>query len=149
MTGVDAEHSLYFPILACWQVSYHNASFGPALTAVCGSFWLLDDYRSTLQRAAKNCCCQRYVHPAFVLCDANTQLSLATIPLIFLYYFFYDIAYSPMLVAYTLEILPYKIRAKGFALMVCTDSHLLYIFPFTIAFPRIWLSCSLWRSTSS
>ncbi len=44
----------------------------------------------------------------------------ATIPLIFLYYFFYDIAYSPMLVAYTLEILPYKIRAKGFAVMVCT-----------------------------
>ncbi|KIY65865.1 hypothetical protein CYLTODRAFT_50810 [Cylindrobasidium torrendii FP15055 ss-10] len=41
----------------------------------------------------------------------------ATVPLIFLYYFFYDIAYSPMLVAYTLEILPYKIRAKGFALM--------------------------------
>ncbi|KAF9052411.1 general substrate transporter [Hymenopellis radicata] len=41
----------------------------------------------------------------------------ATIPLIFLYYFFYDIAYSPMLVAYTLEILPYKIRAKGFAVM--------------------------------
>lgn len=44
---------------------------------------------------------------------------LATIPLIFLFYFFYDIAYTPMLVAYTLEILPYKVRAKGFALMVC------------------------------
>ncbi|KAJ3567404.1 hypothetical protein NP233_g6387 [Leucocoprinus birnbaumii] len=42
---------------------------------------------------------------------------LATVPLIFLFYFFYDIAYTPMLVAYTLEILPYKVRAKGFALM--------------------------------
>ncbi|SJL09794.1 related to transporter (major facilitator superfamily) [Armillaria ostoyae] len=41
----------------------------------------------------------------------------ATIPLIFLFYFFYGIAYTPMLVAYTLEILPYKIRAKGFAVM--------------------------------
>jgi len=41
----------------------------------------------------------------------------ATIPLIFLFYFFYDIAYTPMLVAYTLEILPYKVRAKGFAVM--------------------------------
>jgi hypothetical protein len=44
--------------------------------------------------------------------------SLATIPIIFCFYFFYDLAYTPMLVAYTLEILPYKIRAKGFAVMV-------------------------------
>ncbi|KAF9003948.1 hypothetical protein BDQ17DRAFT_1424917 [Cyathus striatus] len=44
----------------------------------------------------------------------------ATIPLIFFFYFFYDIAYTPMLVAYTLEILPYKIRAKGFAVMNLT-----------------------------
>ncbi|KAL0580965.1 hypothetical protein V5O48_001057 [Marasmius crinis-equi] len=44
----------------------------------------------------------------------------ATIPLIFIYYFFYDLAYSPMLVAYTLEILPYRIRAKGFAVMNLT-----------------------------
>ncbi|KAJ7104145.1 general substrate transporter [Mycena belliarum] len=41
----------------------------------------------------------------------------ATIPIIFIFYFFYDLAYTPMLVAYTLEILPYKIRAKGFAVM--------------------------------
>ncbi|KAJ7494748.1 general substrate transporter [Mycena galericulata] len=41
----------------------------------------------------------------------------ATIPIIFLFYAFYDIAYTPMLVSYTLEILPYKIRAKGFAVM--------------------------------
>ncbi len=42
----------------------------------------------------------------------------ATIPFIFIFYFFYDIAYTPMLVAYTLEILPFNIRAKGFAVMV-------------------------------
>lgn len=36
----------------------------------------------------------------------------------FLYYAFYDIAYSPLLVAYTVEILPFSIRAKGFAVMV-------------------------------
>ncbi|KAJ4477179.1 hypothetical protein J3R30DRAFT_3291440 [Lentinula aciculospora] len=47
----------------------------------------------------------------------ETAAAKATIPLIFLYYLFYDIAYTPMLVAYTLEILPYKIRAKGFAVM--------------------------------
>ena len=43
----------------------------------------------------------------------------ATIPFIFIFYFFYDIAYTPMLIAYTLEILPFSIRAKGFAVMVC------------------------------
>lgn len=50
----------------------------------------------------------------------KTAAAKATIPLIFLFYLFYDIAYTPMLVAYTLEILPYKIRAKGFALMNLT-----------------------------
>ena len=47
----------------------------------------------------------------------------ATIPFIFIFYFFYDIAYTPMLVAYTLEILPFNIRAKGFAVMVCRRSN--------------------------
>ncbi|KAG2133357.1 general substrate transporter [Suillus clintonianus] len=40
-----------------------------------------------------------------------------TVPLIFVYFFFYDFAYTSMLVLYTLEILPYNIRAKGFAIM--------------------------------
>lgn len=35
-----------------------------------------------------------------------------------MFYLAYDLAYTPMLVAYTLEILPLAIRAKGFALMV-------------------------------
>lgn len=35
-----------------------------------------------------------------------------------MYYFFYDFAYTSMLVSYTLEILPYNIRAKGLAIMV-------------------------------
>ena len=46
----------------------------------------------------------------------------ATIPFIFIFYLFYDIAYTPMLVAYTLEILPFNIRAKGFAVMVSEPS---------------------------
>ncbi|KAH8099937.1 hypothetical protein BXZ70DRAFT_194415 [Cristinia sonorae] len=41
----------------------------------------------------------------------------ATIPFIFLFYLCYDMAYSPLLVVYTLEILPFNIRAKGFAVM--------------------------------
>ncbi|KAH8825346.1 hypothetical protein DL96DRAFT_1467428 [Flagelloscypha sp. PMI_526] len=42
---------------------------------------------------------------------------IATIPLIFLFYAAYNIAYSPLLYTYVMEILPYKIRAKGFAFM--------------------------------
>lgn len=47
----------------------------------------------------------------------NTAAVRATVPLIFIFYLFYDIAYTPLLVGYTLEILPYKVRAKGFAVM--------------------------------
>ncbi len=32
---------------------------------------------------------------------------------IYIYYFFYNIAWSGLLVGYTVEILPYNIRAKG------------------------------------
>ena len=43
----------------------------------------------------------------------NFMVSLtATVPRIFVFFFFYDIAYTPLLIAYTLEILPFKIRAK-------------------------------------
>lgn len=52
----------------------------------------------------------------------NVNAAKATIPLIFVFFFFYDLAYTPMLVAYTLEILPFKVRAKGFAVMVGIDS---------------------------
>ncbi|KAG0706797.1 general substrate transporter [Suillus ampliporus] len=47
----------------------------------------------------------------------DNQARTATVPLIFMFYFFYDFAYTPMLVSYTLEILPYNIRAKGLAIM--------------------------------
>ncbi|KAH8118062.1 general substrate transporter [Phellopilus nigrolimitatus] len=50
----------------------------------------------------------------------NTNAAKAAIGMIFLFFFFYDIAYTPMLVAYTLEILPYNVRAKGFAIMNMT-----------------------------
>lgn len=53
----------------------------------------------------------------------------ATLPFIFLFYLFYDIAYTPMLIAYTLEILPFNIRAKGFAIMVTRLSSLPTIAP--------------------
>ncbi|KDQ15950.1 hypothetical protein BOTBODRAFT_130708 [Botryobasidium botryosum FD-172 SS1] len=48
---------------------------------------------------------------------ANTAAANTSIALIFIFFAFYDIAYSPLLVAYTIEVLPYQIRAKGFAVM--------------------------------
>jgi hypothetical protein len=54
----------------------------------------------------------------------------ATLPFVFLFYFFYDLAYTPMLIAYTLEILPFNIRAKGFAVMV----RLLHIRDYSLIF---------------
>jgi len=48
----------------------------------------------------------------------NVAAAKATIPLIFMFFFFYDLAYTPILIAYSLEILPFKVRAKGFSVMV-------------------------------
>jgi len=45
-----------------------------------------------------------------------------TIPIIFVLHLFYNLAYTPVLVAYTLEILPSAIRAKGFAVVNLTIS---------------------------
>jgi len=36
------------------------------------------------------------------------------IAMIFLFYGFYDLAFTPLIVSYTVEILPYSLRAKGF-----------------------------------
>jgi len=46
----------------------------------------------------------------------------ATIPIIFFIHLFYNLAYTPVLVTYTLEILPFAIRAKGFAVVNLTVS---------------------------
>lgn len=46
----------------------------------------------------------------------------ATIPVIFVLHLCYNLAYTPALVAYTLEILPFAIRAKGFAVVNLTVS---------------------------
>lgn len=44
----------------------------------------------------------------------NQSAAHSVIAFIFLYYAAYDIAFSPLIVSYTVEILPYNIRAKGF-----------------------------------
>ncbi|EEU33847.1 uncharacterized protein NECHADRAFT_55951 [Fusarium vanettenii 77-13-4] len=54
---------------------------------------------------------------------ANTKtkaLGIAVIPFLFIYYGFYDTAYTPLPIAYTVEILPFSIRSKGMALFTST-----------------------------
>jgi len=47
----------------------------------------------------------------------NPSATIAFIVLIFIFYMFYDLTYTPLLISYSVEILPFNIRAKGFALM--------------------------------
>ncbi|KII87896.1 hypothetical protein PLICRDRAFT_650702 [Plicaturopsis crispa FD-325 SS-3] len=44
----------------------------------------------------------------------STAAAHAVIAFIFIFYAFYDLAFTPLIVSYTVEILPYAIRAKGF-----------------------------------
>ncbi|EKM58043.1 uncharacterized protein PHACADRAFT_252012 [Phanerochaete carnosa HHB-10118-sp] len=44
----------------------------------------------------------------------NSAAAHAVIAFIFLFYASYDLAFTPLIVSYTIEILPYTLRAKGF-----------------------------------
>lgn len=46
--------------------------------------------------------------------QGSTGAAHAVIAFIFLFYASYDIAFTPLIVSYTVEILPYQLRAKGF-----------------------------------
>ncbi|KAG4430182.1 hypothetical protein IFR05_014341 [Cadophora sp. M221] len=50
----------------------------------------------------------------------STALGTAVIPFLFIYFGFYDIAFTPLPIAYTVEILPFNIRSKGMALFTST-----------------------------
>ncbi|KAF8887531.1 general substrate transporter [Infundibulicybe gibba] len=52
----------------------------------------------------------------------SDQAAHAVIAFIFLFYAAYDIAFSPLIVSYTVEILPYQLRAKGFTVYNFTIS---------------------------
>ncbi|KAJ5116554.1 hexose transporter protein [Penicillium angulare] len=55
----------------------------------------------------------------------NTAAAHTVIAFIFLYYISYNIGYSGLLVSYSSEILPYRLRAKGLTLMFfCVDLSL-------------------------
>ena len=56
-------------------------------------------------------CASQYVE------HGSQAAAQAVLGMIFIYYFFYNCAWSGMLIGYTAEILPYKIRAKGLTIM--------------------------------
>lgn len=51
----------------------------------------------------------------FAVSESN-GLGAAVIAFIFIYFFHYDIAYTPLVFAYPAEILPYNIRSKGLSI---------------------------------
>jgi MFS family permease len=69
--------------------------------------------------------------------DGNTSAAHSVIAFIFLYYASYDLAFTPLIVTYSLEILPYNIRAKGFTIFNFTISLALifnqYVNPIALA----------------
>ncbi|KAG8831033.1 hypothetical protein FRC17_003809 [Serendipita sp. 399] len=52
--------------------------------------------------------------------EQNRPAANASIALMPIYFLAYSIAYTPMLISYTVEILPYSIRAKGFSMVHMT-----------------------------
>jgi hypothetical protein len=54
---------------------------------------------------------------AYSIDNTNKSAANAVVAMIFLYYCFYNLAWSGLLVGYSAEILPYSIRAKGMTLM--------------------------------
>lgn len=57
----------------------------------------------------------------------SRSAGLAVLALIFVYEIFYCIAFSPLPVAYSVEILPYSIRAKGMAVYVLATKCAVFV----------------------
>ncbi|GAB7349590.1 hypothetical protein MBLNU459_g0280t3 [Dothideomycetes sp. NU459] len=69
----------------------------------------------------------------WTICSAEFKLhqeaaaGRAVIAMIFIYYVFYNMAYSGLLIGYSVEIMPYNIRAKGMTMMfLCVDLALFF-----------------------
>ncbi|OJK04040.1 hypothetical protein ASPACDRAFT_22513 [Aspergillus aculeatus ATCC 16872] len=69
----------------------------------------------------------------WTICSARYEIAHnhgaanAVVAMIYIYYVFYNVAWSGLLVGYTVEILPYSIRAKGMTVMwFCIDAALFF-----------------------
>ncbi len=62
-----------------------------------------------------------------VALNADKNAGNGVIAFIFIFYAFYDIAMSPLLVSYTVEVLPFRVRAKGLmAMQMCVNASLVF-----------------------
>jgi hypothetical protein len=52
----------------------------------------------------------------------SKSAGIAVVPMLFLFFAAYDIAYAPLFVAYPVEILPFELRAKGVAVTFMVDA---------------------------
>lgn len=59
--------------------------------------------------------------------DKNQAAGYVQIPIIWIFGIFYSISWSGLLVAYALEILPYRLRAKGLVIMNITVQAVLAV----------------------
>ncbi|KAH9941775.1 general substrate transporter [Epithele typhae] len=98
ITGILAIWNLCWAVFASFQVDRWGRRF-LFLTSAIGMCVFF-----TLQTI---CSAQYALH-------GNQAAAHAVIAFIFLFYAFYDLAFTPLIVSYTLEILPYSLRAKGF-----------------------------------
>jgi hypothetical protein len=57
--------------------------------------------------------------------ETNTAAGYVQIPIVWIYGIFYSIAWSGLLIAYSLEVLPFKLRAKGLMIMNITVQAIL------------------------
>lgn len=71
-----------------------------------------------------------------------TAVGTAVIPFLFIYYGFYDIAFTPLLIAYPAEIWPYGLRARGVAVALTTTLAAVF---FNIFVNPIALEAIAWK----
>ncbi|CDO68657.1 hypothetical protein BN946_scf184790.g6 [Trametes cinnabarina] len=106
ITGILAIWNLFWAVFASFQVERWGRRF-LFLTSAGGMLLFF-----TLQTI----CSARYA------ISPSPSAAHAVIAFIFLFYAFYDLAFTPLIVSYTLEILPYSLRAKGFNVFNLTIS---------------------------
>ncbi|KAH8103088.1 hexose transporter [Cristinia sonorae] len=98
ISGILAIWNLFWAVLASFLVERLGRRL-LFLTSTCGMLLFF-----TLQTI----CTARYN------IAGNNAAAHAVIAFIFLFYAAYDLAFTPLIVSYTVEILPYALRAKGF-----------------------------------
>lgn len=57
--------------------------------------------------------------------SGNTAAGTAVVPMLYIFFGFYDIAFTPLSISYIVEILPFHLRAKGLSMNLTVSVVLL------------------------